>query len=643
MLARVSEVNRIRLLVELGKQQLRPTNAQKVNQDSARIFFQVAEKLSARLGNREWQEESQALIGVTYLIAENWQQGKAYFNKVIEARQKAGDKVGEIRARLRMFTSDMFCTGEECGELRGNLLKALTLCRQVDDKAWEVVTLILIGWMYFLEEDYKQAERLGQQALELQKKINYSAMNRVYHVMAEESVYLPPSQYKEVSNAYSLLADLGRHSNRYNQALFYLLQIVKDEETNRFKEDLDYSYFGLGMIYYDIEQFSKSVQYFRQSLAVSHYKGEVVVHVGMIRKMVQAMIEVGQARQALAVLQDIMHQNPPLNQEGRISVASSFGACYQGLKQYRLAERYHLQALSLSKETIYEYQVLSGYQLCRFYVSTGQYAKADPYMKSIQNTFAKIVPEPRDKLEFLLMRFKVDSAGANYPSAIRHYQRYMAFKDSLFNKAKSKQIEELTIRYDTEKKEQDLQLKEKNIALLSEQNKAQQTQRNALIGGTVLLMWLMGLGYNRYRLKQRSNQLLQAQQAELRAQQDVLQAQQKEINHKNEHLSELLLEKDSLLGQKDTLLEEKEGLLQDKDLLLTGQERLLEEKERLLREIHHRVKNNLQVVMSLLNLQADSLHDKAALSAIQESQHRVQAMALIHQKLYQSKGVARIP
>jgi two-component sensor histidine kinase len=69
----------------------------------------------------------------------------------------------------------------------------------------------------------------------------------------------------------------------------------------------------------------------------------------------------------------------------------------------------------------------------------------------------------------------------------------------------------------------------------------------------------------------------------------------------------------------------------------------LTEKEWLLKEIHHRVKNNLQVVMSLLDSQADFLQDKVALSAIQESQHRVQAMALIHQKLYQSESLARIP
>jgi hypothetical protein len=135
----------------------------------------------------------------------------------------------------------------------------------------------------------------------------------------------------------------------------------------------------------------------------------------------------------------------------------------------------------------------------------------------------------REKLDFLLMHFKVDSALANYPSAIKHYQLYTTIKDSIFNKTKSKQIEELGVRYETGKKEQDLKLKEKNIALLREQNKAQQTQRNALVGGTALLLSLLALGYNRYRLKQRSNQLLEAQQQKLQAQQQALQTQHQEL------------------------------------------------------------------------------------------------------------------
>jgi two-component sensor histidine kinase len=68
----------------------------------------------------------------------------------------------------------------------------------------------------------------------------------------------------------------------------------------------------------------------------------------------------------------------------------------------------------------------------------------------------------------------------------------------------------------------------------------------------------------------------------------------------------------------------------------------LKEKDILLGEIHHRVKNNLQVVNSLLDLQIDRIEDGVILDILRESQNRIKSMALIHQALYESKDFGQV-
>lgn len=68
----------------------------------------------------------------------------------------------------------------------------------------------------------------------------------------------------------------------------------------------------------------------------------------------------------------------------------------------------------------------------------------------------------------------------------------------------------------------------------------------------------------------------------------------------------------------------------------------LAEKEVLLKEIHHRVKNNMQIISSLLNLQLQHVQEEEASNVLIESQGRVKTMAMIHEKLYQSPDLTRI-
>jgi two-component sensor histidine kinase len=68
----------------------------------------------------------------------------------------------------------------------------------------------------------------------------------------------------------------------------------------------------------------------------------------------------------------------------------------------------------------------------------------------------------------------------------------------------------------------------------------------------------------------------------------------------------------------------------------------LDEKDMLFREVHHRVKNNLQTISSLLSLQTDLLEDPQALNALESSRSRVEAMGRIHQQLYNTQDWARV-
>ena len=170
--------------------------------------------------------------------------------------------------------------------------------------------------------------------------------------------------------------------------------------------------------------------------------------------------------------------------------------------------------------------------------------------------------------------------------------------DSLFNATKNKQIQELQIQYETDKKDKEIRFKQQDISLLTNKTQLQDVNlkkagltRNIIIISAIVLLSLLFMGY---RFKQRHNV--------------KLQLQQEEINEQNQQLQ----------------------------IVSAKQQKLIAEKEWLVKEIHHRVKNNLQIVISLLNVQSGYLDSPSALNAIQESRERMEAIALIHQKLYQT-------
>jgi PAS domain S-box-containing protein len=99
-------------------------------------------------------------------------------------------------------------------------------------------------------------------------------------------------------------------------------------------------------------------------------------------------------------------------------------------------------------------------------------------------------------------------------------------------------------------------------------------------------------------------------------------------------------EREDLLGQLGSLNAELEDRVRDRTSQLTA---ALKEREVLLQEVHHRVKNNLQIISSLINLQMRKVKDIDNRSGLEECRRRVEAIALIHEQLYQAKDYAQVP
>lgn len=609
---KLNNTNQIKLLLELGKYYLRPSYTRDAQLDSALIFFRRAESLSEGTGNIKWLDESRLHIGTFYLGQGDIAQGKRYCMSVIDSRGQAGDKAGQGLAWFRMSLS-IFCKDKLCqGEVQKFNTEALKLFRELNDKPMEVIILSRIGNDYMYDADTDQAEHTMQQALTNQQLTNQRALSRTYDALLQ-TLNFRFNALGYISNANYALSELSFYKGDFNKSLFYNLQAIKEIESAGITHTLDYGYMRMGNLYYELGQLDKSIDYYQRSLNISRANGKAIVQLALAKAMTRTLIKLGRAGEALQHLLGLVGTTVQLNTEEKMDIGSGLAQCYVALHQYGQAEKQYLQNLAWSKLVDERHQLIVRFALSRFYVTSAQYAKADPYLRALLTVQKGKIPA-NILMEIHKMLFKIDSAQAIYPSAIRHYQLYKAFSDSIFNEKQSQQIAQLNIGYETEKKEQEIKLKEKNIALLEEQSKVQHTQRNALVGGTGLLVLMLGVVYNRYRSKQQSNKLLHAQQSKLQVQHEELQSQQASLRVQQQQIQE----KNQILQQ------------------------LLFEKERLLREIHHRVKNNLQIVMSLLNSQIASLQDKNALSAIQDSQNRVQTMALIHQKLYQSEGIARI-
>lgn len=353
-------------------------------------------------------------------------------------------------------------------------------------------------------------------------------------------------------------------------------------------------YNRLGTTYSKVKDPVRAEASFRKALAIDLRYNDTANIFFISYNIIIEMLSQRRASEALHFISTLKAKYPTLMTKSVIGSGMIMTKIYTSLRQFREGEVYckSIEAIAAARGVDDDLLPMLYNGIVPFYIAQGNWEKAAAILVRYKKS-NEINHSTESWSQYYMLQFRIDSAKGNYLAAIDNYRKSIVLRDSLFNETKSHQVNELNVLYETERKDKDLLLMKRNAEL----QKTRINHADLLRDITLLILLLLGtilfILLRSYRRKQKNNRLLKEKQ--------------EEIEHKNEDL-----------------------------------EKLVQEKEWLVKEIHHRVKNNLHMVVGLLASQTEFLRGEEAMRAITESQNRVEAMAIIHQRLYQTKDLSTI-
>jgi len=266
----------------------------------------------------------------------------------------------------------------------------------------------------------------------------------------------------------------------------------------------------------------------------------------------------------------------------------NLGYCYMKLEQPEKADQYLKASLQNHKNTKNIFREAASLEtLAILKQQEGKTNAANTYFRRAAQQFSNSIEENKKykiKKEeisnsYLELHY-IDSIRGNYKSGLEHYKNHIIYKDSIKEEREMKIAERLEFAKEAAEKDQEISQLANENRIQRFKAKQQQTLKIVLFIILALALLLLFVIFNRFRLKKKALKIIQ---------------------EKNE------------------------------------------ENKLLMREIHHRVKNNLQIILSLLGAQIDSHKSNTELEeALMESQNKIKSMAIIHQNLYQGNQYTKV-
>jgi two-component sensor histidine kinase len=572
------DTNRVQLLLSMSRVYFDNSSNSITRVDTASTYAQNAIRLSRSLKYDAGLATGLVLQSNVYRKKGKAKLAQTYLDNGINMIKRKGDPVQLANAYMDVwfrYVQDAVAYKQQMDYYK----MALGLLKKTPAKIPLANALYKVGNLYRYAGDNKTALTYLKDALAIYQRYNFPYIYVVYEQIGWIHVQLGDIQ----------------------TGLQYDLKAASIAEKLKVKSLMvSIIYNDIGIMFSRQNIYDKALYYFKKALVVAAYNQNEDHIRNLHTNIAKTQLSTGQVREALKSL-DIFKKYPPTDVNMIVKNANMSLEAYLRLKDFSKAREYYNRLAAIDTSTVSSVDIkeiiLRG--IINYLQSTGQFKASRPYLQSYEPYWKNTGNFAKEALGEQLT-FRTDSGLGNFSSAVQHHVRFKAMSDSLLDKEKVRLFSQLSLKYETDKKDKELAASEQRISLLSKQSLLQysvlQRERqlkNGVFVCVLLLIALFGLGYSRYQFKLNTNRALEKQQAE--------------INSKNQTLELLLAEKDWLL-----------------------------------KEIHHRVKNNLQIVISLLNTQSAYLDNPAALEAIRESQQRMHAISLIHQKLYESDNLATI-
>jgi two-component sensor histidine kinase len=543
------------------------------------VNIQSAEQISGLLKRLAAKPDLQAAKGWSLLLTAKIRRERGEASQARQPAMQAFDvfrQVGHLRAQAEALIEIGGSYSNDADQLSTKIKyyeQGVELYQQLNDKAAVPRLKEFVGDLYQLNQQYQPALDNLFEAVRLYKELGM----------------------KNLQGVYSLIGAVYSAKDDFAQSLKYNLMAVENGEAAKDSGSLMIAIYNrVGQSYYSMESFSNTLKYFERGLKIAYAIRDTASIQTMQMNVADALRRLGRndaaldsAKAAIAIA--------PIPAWGTLFFEIAQFAIYCAAENFPEAERSYQQLLNIYNrpETTEKERQQIRVSASSYLQQRKRWAESDQLLRAYAEHEKETPITLRKAAAAEKFMFRVDSVNGNWQSANVHLLKFIELNDSIQRELRAKEIGVLQVEFETKQKDKDIQLLTQKSQLQEASLQREKVFRSAFIAVGALMLLLLALFYNRYRLKQKVNQQLENKQSE--------------INEQNGRLK-----------------------------------RVLEEKEWLLKEIHHRVKNNLQIVISLLNTQSRFLDNEDAIAAIKNSQHRMYAMSIIHQRLYQTENLGTI-